>query len=282
MQQTLDCADKSLNLRQPQIMGILNVTPDSFSDGGLFIAKEKALAQARAMVDEGAAIVDVGGESTRPGAEAVSVEEEIDRVLPVIEAIQAELPVVISVDTSKPEVMREAVKAGAGMINDVYALRRPGAIEAAATLNVPVCLMHMQGEPRTMQNEPHYNDVVGEVKAFLLQRTASCVERGIKRANLIIDPGFGFGKTVAHNLALVKQLPELLSLDLPVMVGFSRKSTIGAILQKPVDDRVIGSVSLAAIACWLGAHIFRVHDVQQTADALKICNALRSSDLIRG
>ncbi|WP_455212681.1 dihydropteroate synthase [Kaarinaea lacus] len=277
MERALDCAGKTLDLSKPQIMGILNVTPDSFSDGGLFISKEKALRQAQKLFTEGAAIVDVGGESTRPGAAPVSAEEEMDRVLPVIEAIHNELPVIISIDTSKPQVMREAVKAGAGLINDVYALRQPGAVRAVADLNVPVCLMHMQGEPRTMQQNPQYDDVVKAVKDFLQQRIVECINGGINKDNLIIDPGFGFGKSVHHNLALVKKLPELLSMGMPVLVGFSRKSTIGTILEKPTDDRVIGSVSMAAIACWLGAHIFRVHDVKETADTLKLCEAVKNS-----
>ncbi|MGD8593959.1 MAG: dihydropteroate synthase [Gammaproteobacteria bacterium] len=277
MDRALDCAGKTLDLSMPQIMGVLNVTPDSFSDGGLFIDPEKALSQAHKLFHEGAAIVDVGGESTRPGAASVSAEQEMDRVIPVIEAIHKELPVIISIDTSKPQVMREAVQAGAGLINDVYALRQPEAVQTVADLNVPVCLMHMQGEPRTMQHNPHYADVVNEVKAFLQQRVVECVNAGIDKNRLIIDPGFGFGKSVQHNLRLVKHLSEFFSLDLPVLVGFSRKSTIGAILEKPTDDRVIGSISLATIACWLGANIFRVHDVKQTADALKLCTAVKNS-----
>jgi dihydropteroate synthase len=258
-------------------MGVLNVTPDSFSDGGLFIDPKKALSQAHKMFNEGASVVDVGGESTRPGAAPVSAEEEMDRVIPVIEAIHNDLPVIISVDTSKPQVMREAVQAGAGLINDVYALRQPGAVQTVADLKVPVCLMHMQGEPRTMQHNPNYTDVINEVKEFLQQRVDECVNTGIDENRLIIDPGFGFGKSVQHNLTIVKHLSEFCSLGLPVLVGLSRKSTIGAVLEKPTDDRVIGSVSLAVIACWLGAHIFRVHDVKQTADALKLCNAVKNS-----
>jgi dihydropteroate synthase len=201
----------------------------------------------------------------------------MDRVIPVIEAIHKELPVIISIDTSKPQVMREAVQAGAGLINDVYALRQPEAVQTVADLNVPVCLMHMQGEPRTMQYNPHYADVINDVREFLQQRVVECVNAGIDKNRLIIDPGFGFGKSVQHNLRLVKHLSEFFSLDLPVLVGFSRKSTIGAILEKPTDDRVIGSISLATIACWLGANIFRVHDVKQTADALKLCTAVKNS-----
>jgi dihydropteroate synthase len=277
MDKTLNCAGKLLDLSQPQIMGILNVTPDSFYDGGLFISKEEALTQAEKLFEEGAAIIDVGGESTRPGATPVSEQEELDRVIPVIESIHKELPVIISIDTSKPQLMYEAVRAGAGMVNDVYALRQAGAVQMMADLDVPVCLMHMKGEPRTMQQDPHYEDVILDIKDFLQQRIQECEQAGVERTKIIIDPGFGFGKTVQHNLELVKQLPEFSTLGLPIMVGFSRKSTIGAILNKPADDRKSGSLSLAVIACWLGANIFRVHDVKETADALKLCVAVKNS-----
>jgi len=276
MDKALNCAGKLLDLTQPQIMGVLNVTPDSFSDGGLFMSKEKALAQAQKLFNEGAAIIDVGGESTRPGATPVSAQEELDRVIPVIESIHKEIPVIISIDTSKPQVMLEAVKAGAGMINDVYALRQPGAVKTAADLDVPVCLMHMKGEPRTMQENPQYENVIADVKEFLAQRIQACEQGGVRRDNIIVDPGFGFGKTVQHNLTLVKHLPEFFTFSLPMMVGFSRKSTIGAILQNSAGDRIVGSVSLAVIACWLGAQIFRVHDVKETVDALKLCFSVRS------
>ena len=275
MKQALDCAGKSLDLTSPQIMGILNVTPDSFSDGGLFLSQETALEQAHIMINEGAAIIDVGGESTRPGARPVSVQEELDRVIPIIEAIHNASPVIISIDTNKHVVMREAVKAGAGLINDVCALRQDGALQTVADLGVPVCLMHMQGAPRTMQQNPQYSDVVVDVKNFLQQRIAACEQAGIERDNIIIDPGFGFGKTVQHNLTLVKRLSEFLAFDLPLLIGVSRKSSLGVILDKPTEDRVSGSIAMAAIACWLGAHIFRVHDVKQTIDALKVCNALK-------
>lgn len=278
MDRALDCAGKTLDLSMPQIMGVLNVTPDSFSDGGLFIDPEKALSQAHKLFHEGAAIVDVGGESTRPGAASVSAEQEMDRVIPVIEAIHKELPVIISIDTSKPQVMREAVQAGAGLINDVYALRQPEAVQTVADLNVPVCLMHMQGEPRTMQQNPQYSDVIQAVRKFLQERIVECVNGGIDRTQIIVDPGFGFGKSVQHNLALVKNLAAFCALELPVLVGFSRKSSIGAILERPPDDRVFGSVSLAVIACWLGANIFRVHDVAATVDALKLCDAVKNSE----
>ncbi|WP_127478840.1 dihydropteroate synthase [Sulfurivermis fontis] len=273
----LDCAGKPLDLSVPRVMGILNVTPDSFSDGGRFIAPAMAVARARQMVAEGAAIIDIGGESTRPGAAAVTVEEEIARVVPVIEALAAELPVPISVDTSKPEVMRAAVAAGAGLINDVYALRLPGALAAAAELGVPVCLMHMQGEPRTMQQAPQYVDVVAEVRDFLAQRVADCIAAGIARERILLDPGFGFGKTLAHNLSLLKHLPLLQELGLPLLVGMSRKSMIGAVLDAPVGERVYGSVAAHALALWLGAAVVRVHDVKATVDALKLVQAVRQA-----
>jgi dihydropteroate synthase len=277
MEKTLDCVGKLLDLTQPQIMGVLNVTPDSFSDGGLFVSKEKALLQARKLFNEGASIIDIGGESTRPGATPVSPQQELDRVIPVIEAIHKEIPAIISIDTSKPQVMQEAVKAGAGMINDVYALRQQGAVQMAADLDVPVCLMHMKGEPRTMQENPQYDNFLLDIKDFLQQRVHECEQAGIDRRKMVIDPGFGFGKTVQHNLTLVRHLQDFLALQLPLMVGFSRKSTIGAVLGKPADERVIGSVSLAVIACWLGAHIFRVHDVEETAEALKLCVCVRDA-----
>jgi dihydropteroate synthase len=274
----LDCAGTVLDLAQPQVMGILNVTPDSFSDGGRFVARDAALRQARAMVEEGAAIVDVGGESTRPGAAGVSAAEELDRVIPVIEALHAELPVVISVDTSKPEVMRAAVAAGAGMINDVRALRAPGALQAAAAAGVPVCLMHMQGEPRSMQVQPAYADVVGDVRAFLLERAAACRAAGIPAGRIVLDPGFGFGKTVGHNLSLLKHLPDLCEASYPVMAGLSRKSLIGALLDLPVDRRESPSVVLALLAVTAGARIVRVHDVAATMQALRLWQAVRDAD----
>jgi dihydropteroate synthase len=274
----LDCAGKPLDLSVPRVMGILNVTPDSFSDGGHFIDVAAAVTRARTMVKEGAAIIDVGGESTRPGAAAATVQEELDRVLPVIEALVAELPVPVSVDTGKPEVMRAAVAAGAGMINDVYALRQPGALAAAAALGVPVCLMHMQGEPRTMQQAPHYDDVVAEVAGFLAHRVAACEQAGIVRSRLLLDPGFGFGKSLEHNLALLRHLPDLLAPGLPLLVGMSRKSMIGAVLDTPLAGRLHGSVAAATLAAWLGASIVRVHDVKATADALKMVAAVQAAD----
>ncbi len=256
-------------------MGILNVTPDSFSDGGDFTTCETALQHARRMVAEGADLIDVGGESTRPGARPVSVEEELDRVVPVIEALAAELAVPVSVDTSKPEVMRAAVAAGAGLINDVAALRRPGALAAASALGVPVCLMHMQGEPGTMQQDPTYGDVVADVANFLAERIAACGAAGIPRERLLVDPGFGFGKTLGHNLALLRGLPRLAALGVPVLAGLSRKSMIGALLGGvPVGERLHGSVAAAVLAVERGAAIVRVHDVGPTVQALRVLAAV--------
>lgn len=259
----------------PSIMGVLNVTPDSFSDGGRFLARDAALARARRMLEEGADLIDIGGESTRPRSRGVSVQEELDRVLPVIEAIGAELPVTISIDTSKPEVMRAAVAAGARMINDVTALRAEGALDTVRALEgVAVCLMHMKGEPRTMQSAPAYEDVVAEVRGFLLERVQACEAHGVERSRLVIDPGFGFGKTVAHNLRLLGRLEALVDTGLPVMVGFSRKSTLGRLLGRDVDERVSGSVATAVIAALKGAAIVRVHDVAPTRDALLVAAAV--------
>jgi dihydropteroate synthase len=259
-------------------MGILNLTPDSFSDGGRFVARDAALLHAERMVQEGAAIIDIGGESTRPGAQPVNADQELERVVPVIEALTGEIPVPLSIDTSKPEVMREAVTAGAGLINDVLALRHPGAVEAAARMTVPICLMHMLGEPRTMQQDPHYGDVVTEVSAFLADRVAVCEEAGIARERLLLDPGFGFGKTLEHNLSLLKHLQRLESLGLPLLVGISRKSMIGSLLDgAPADQRVYGSVSAAVLAVMRGAVIIRAHDVGQTVDALKVAAAVLSA-----
>ncbi len=255
-------------------MGILNITPDSFSDGGIFLSPEKAIAQALRMAEEGADIIDVGGESTRPGARPVSVQEELDRVLPVVEALHGRIPLPISIDTSKPEVMRAAVTAGAGFINDVHALREPGALEAAAQLEVPLCLMHMRGEPRTMQDEPRYADVVGEVRDFLGQRRDACLEAGIPASRLVIDPGFGFGKTLQHNIELLRGLKKLGNLGLPVLAGLSRKSMIGKALGLPVEQRLHASVALALMAVQQGARIVRVHDVGPTVEALRMWQAV--------
>jgi dihydropteroate synthase len=260
-------------------MGILNLTPDSFSDGGRFLARDAALRHAERMVEEGAALIDIGGESTRPGAQPVSVEQELERVVPVVEALAGEISVPLSVDTLKPAVMREAVAAGAGLINDVMALQAPAAIETAAALQVPVCLMHMQGEPRTMQKEPHYDDVVAEVRNFLAERVAACEAGGIRRERLLIDPGFGFGKTLSHNLSLLKHLQSLESLGLPILVGISRKSMIGSLLGgAPVEQRLHGSAAAAVVAVMQGAAIIRTHDVGPTVEAVKVAAAVRSAD----
>lgn len=253
-----------------RIMGVLNVTPDSFSDGGRFEHLEAALQGARKMIDEGADIIDVGGESTRPGAQSVAVAGELERVIPVIEAINGELSVSISIDTSKPEVMEAAVGAGAGMINDVMALRAEGALETARDLQVPVCLMHMQGLPRTMQKDPRYEDVVSEVREFLLQRIDACVSAGMDEGKIIIDPGFGFGKTLEHNLTLLANLGVLVRTGFPVLAGLSRKSMIASMLDRAVDSRVAASAALALIAVQKGAAMVRVHDVAETADALNV------------
>jgi dihydropteroate synthase len=251
-------------------MGIVNVTPDSFSDGGKFFSRDAALKQALKLVEDGADILDIGGESTRPGSDVVAVQEEIDRVAPVIEAISAEIDIPISIDTMKADVMRAAVKAGAGLINDVNALRSEGALEAAAELQVPVCLMHMQGTPQTMQNEPHYEDVVSEVEAFLLERVAVCETAGISADKIMLDPGFGFGKRARHNLRLMKHLARLTALPYPVLVGVSRKSIIGDMLKVSVVERLAGSLALASIAVWQGAKLIRTHDVRETAQSVKL------------
>ncbi|MGA7801539.1 MAG: dihydropteroate synthase [Gammaproteobacteria bacterium] len=273
---SLDCAGRPLDLSRPQVMGVLNVTVDSFSDGGRFLEPAQAIEQARRMVDEGAAIIDVGGESTRPGAQPVGEQEELDRVVPVIEAIRRELPVPISVDTSKPGVMTAAVAAGAGLINDVRALREPGALEAAAGAGVPVCLMHMQGEPRTMQANPTYGDVVTEVRVFLLERVQACRTAGIPDQHLLIDPGFGFGKTPEHNMRLLKHLDRLVEDGYPLLAGLSRKSMIGSVLGLPVERRLHPSLALAVLAVWQGAAVVRVHDVGPTVEAIRMCAAVRA------
>ncbi|MDC7219210.1 MAG: dihydropteroate synthase [Spirochaetales bacterium] len=274
----LDCAGKTVDLTRPRIMGILNVTPDSFSDGGDFVSREAALERARAMVEEGADLLDIGGESTRPGALAVSEQEELDRIIPVIQAIAAEIPVPISVDTNKAVVMREAVMAGAGLINDVMALRDEGALAVAKTLGVPVCLMHMQGQPRTMQKNPQYQDVVSDVTAFLQSRVNACLAEGIPRERLLLDPGFGFGKSLQHNLTLLRQLDRFSELQLPVLVGISRKSMIGAVLDNiPVDQRLPGGLACAVMAVERGAAIVRTHDVKATAEAVRMAHAVMAS-----
>lgn len=259
----------SLSLERPHVMGILNVTPDSFSDGGHFNQLERAMTHARQMVAEGATLIDIGGESTRPGAPDVSEQEELDRVLPVVERMVRELDVMISLDTSKAAVMREGCAAGAHLINDVRALLEPGALAAAAAADVPVCLMHMQGQPRTMQAEPHYDDLLGEVRAFFDERIAACLTAGIAREQLLLDPGYGFGKTLEHNYQLLAQQESLLDYQLPLLVGMSRKSMIGNLLGRPVDERLAGSLACALVGMQRGARIIRVHDVRATMDALR-------------
>jgi len=271
----LTCGRHSVDLTEPVVMGVLNVTPDSFSDGGEFLDPDAARLQARRMAEAGATIIDVGGESTRPGAGAVAPAEELDRVLPVVESLVAELDVPVSVDTSKPEVMREAIAAGASMINDVRALRAPGALAAVAGSQVAVCLMHMQGEPRTMQTAPRYDDVVEDVHAFLASRVRACESEGIGRDRIVLDPGFGFGKTLEHNLALLAGLGEFTREGLPVLAGLSRKSLIGTLTGRPAAGRLAGSVALAALAVARGASIIRAHDVSETVDAVKVAGALR-------
>jgi dihydropteroate synthase len=274
----LDCNGKLLDLTRPQVMGVLNVTPDSFSDGGDFFLLDRAVARALQMEAEGAAIVDIGGESTRPGAEPVSVEEEIGRVVPVIEALQSRLKVPISIDTRKPQVMRAAVRAGAGLINDINALREPGAIEAAVECGTPVCLMHMQGEPRTMQTDPRYANVVGEVADFLQKRVSACEQSGLSREKILLDPGFGFGKTVAHNLQLLAQLDTLTRSGLPIVVGLSRKSMIGKLLGLEPGERLPASIALAVLAVERGARLVRSHDVAATWQALQMVVALKNTN----
>ncbi len=271
----LQCGRHLLDFDGPVVMGVLNVTPDSFSDGGRFFDLPAALAQAERLAEEGAAIIDVGGESTRPGAAPVTVEEEMRRVVPVVERLAGSLVVPVSVDTRTPAVMREVLAAGASMINDVTALRAPGALEAVAASGAAVCLMHMQGEPQTMQNEPHYGDVLGEVREFLRERVAACVVAGIARTRLVIDPGFGFGKTLEHNLELLRDLPTLAAEGLPVLAGLSRKRMIDALTGRGEGDRLAGSVALAVMAALNGASIVRAHDVRETVDALRIVAAVR-------
>jgi dihydropteroate synthase len=263
-----------LRIPAPAVMGILNVTPDSFSDGGLFDAPDSALRRAEAMVEAGASIVDIGGESTRPGSQGVGEQEELDRVIPVIEAVRGMTDVPISIDTSKPAVMHEAVAAGASMINDVCALRAEGALQAAAELAVPVCLMHMLGEPRTMQRDPVYGDVVAEVATFLDERVTACVAAGLAEDLIVVDPGIGFGKTRAHNVELLANLRQLRVRGRALLVGVSRKSTLGELTQREVHERMPASIAAAVLSVMNGADIVRVHDVRETVDALKVAQAI--------
>ena len=271
----IDCAGRILKLDRPQVMGIVNVTPDSFSDGGMHDTLEAAVAHGLQLAQEGADLLDVGGESTRPGADEVSLEEELRRVIPVIERLAKQTSLPISIDTSKPEVMRAAVAAGAGMINDVYALRREGAMDAAAALGVPVVLMHMQGEPRSMQEAPDYDEVVGDVHRFLAERLFAAEMSGIAKKNLLVDPGFGFGKNTGHNLQLLAQLERFAELGVPVLAGLSRKRSIGELTgREVVSERVFGSVAAHLVAAQRGAMLLRVHDVAATVDAMKVWNAV--------
>lgn len=274
----LPCGSRFLDLSRPQVMGILNVTPDSFSDGGRYGQRDAALRHAEAMLRAGATLIDVGGESTRPGARVVSPVEELERVAPVVEAIAAELDVIISVDTSTPAVMREAARLGAGLINDVRSLRRDGALDAAADSGLPVCLMHMRGEPTTMQLGPQYADVLTEVRDFLVERMAACATAGIAAERLLLDPGFGFAKTLEHNLRLFKHLDSLHELGRPLLVGVSRKSMIGKVLGHEVGERLYGSLALAALAITKGAHILRVHDVPETVDLVRMIAAVEAAE----
>lgn len=272
---SLDCAGRILKLDRPRIVGVINVTPDSFSDGGQHATTQAAVAHGLRLVEEGADALDIGGESTRPGARSIAVDEEMARVIPVIERLAHETGVPISIDTYKPEVMRAAVAAGAGMINDVYALRSEGALQAAAELGVPVVLMHMQGEPRTMQDAPHYDDVVAEVRRFLADRIFTCELAGIEKSRLVVDPGFGFGKALEHNLALLANIEAFSDLGVPLLAGLSRKRMIGQITGRAPDQRAAGSVAAHLLAAERGARLLRTHDVAPLRDALAVLAALR-------
>ncbi len=272
----LQSRNKILDLSVPKVMGILNVTPDSFSDGGRFADTNSALKQAAKLVEQGAAIIDIGGESTRPGASDVGLQQELDRVIPVIEKINENLDCWISIDTSKAQVMQEAVKAGADLINDVRALREEGTLQAAVKANVPVCLMHMQGQPRSMQSAPQYDNVIEQVKSFLLERAQVCIENGMNRDNIILDLGFGFGKQLEHNFELLGATRDFVELGFPVLTGVSRKSMFGQLLNRDINTRLAGSLAGAVIAMQQGSQIIRVHDVAETADVIKVLQAVNS------
>jgi len=273
----LRLGSRTLNLDRPQVMGVLNITPDSFSDGGKFFDYDAAIRQAEIMQEAGAAIIDVGGESTKPGADGVSEGEELDRIMPVIAAIAGSSDVAISIDTSKPAVMLAAVQAGASMINDIYALRQEGAMEAASRLDAAVCLVHMLGEPGTMQDKPSYQDIPGDILEFLSRRLAACRSAGIKADRIVIDPGFGFGKTHEHNVCLLASLRQFQTLEAPLLVGLSRKHTLGHLTGKGVEDRLSSGIAAAVLAVERGANIVRTHDVEATVDALKIAHAVMQS-----
>lgn len=268
---------KKLDLSRPQIMGILNATPDSFSDGGKFNQLDKALLQVDAMIEAGATVIDIGGESTRPGAKEVSLEDELNRVIPLVKAIRQKSDVWISIDTSKAEVMKQSIECGADIINDVRSLSLPGALDVVAKANVPVCIMHMQGEPKNMQDNPEYQNVLQDIDDFLTQRIDECITAGIKRENIIIDPGFGFGKTLAHNYHLLANLERFHQYKLPILAGMSRKSMVSKALNKPTSECVIGSVVCATLAAQQGAQIIRVHDVQETQDAMRILEMIQTN-----
>ena len=279
----LNSRHHQIDLSSPQVMAILNITPDSFSDGGQYFSSghlqlDNLLRNAEIFLQEGAAILDVGGESTRPGAQSVSVQEELDRVIPVVEALVKKFDAFVSVDTSRPEVIKEAASKGASLINDVRALQLEGALAAAASTSLPVCLMHMQGQPKTMQQNPQYTDVVNDVSGFLQKRIEVCLAAGVSSECILLDPGFGFGKTLEHNLALLRRLPELVAWGYPVLVGLSRKSILAQMLNRPVDQRLAGSLALAILAAQSGAHIIRVHDVAATVDVIKIVNKFNESE----
>lgn len=278
MQTILQCGRHSLDLSTPHVMGIINITPDSFSDGGRYNNLDDALRRAEAMLGAGASLLDVGGESTRPGAQTVTAQQELERVAPLVERLVTEFDALVSVDTSTPQVMTETARLGAALINDVRSLQRDGALAAAAATGLPVCLMHMKGEPQTMQDAPSYQDVVAEVSEFLQQRISACEQAGIARERLLIDPGFGFAKNLDHNLELFQRMPQLVQqLDLPLLVGVSRKTMIGQVLGRPVDERLYGSLALALMALERGASIIRVHDVDETIQVMKLFNAVQTA-----